>query len=332
MKRIAILLISYILISSLLCPSKEDFKISLIKIKDNYIAGEPILIKIIIENISDVDQIKQPIGVWYKESEKGLMRCGMPPAISLSLKSDIQREPTKYPPGYKWFKEDDLSALCGFTEPGNYKAYFKIPRDINEYMKLIINSDEYTKVININLLEPQGEDRKAYEEFGSKLLFDNKNWPIIRDKYPSSIYTGWVLLHLPTSLSFSLNPELLLEEAFKMKNEKISRLSHCTGMIEVNDKGEEVWIYPDEVSKRYINVASKFISAHPDYYGGGMIFTQLGTAYTILNQWQNAKEAYEKALKASWEFFPEERKEEANKIKEQIRRMINLLIEKKLAK
>jgi uncharacterized protein HemY len=81
-----------------------------------------------------------------------------------------------------------------------------------------------------------------------------------------------------------------------------------------------------------VNVASKFLAEHPDYYGAGMIFTQLGTAYTILNEWQNAKAAYEKALKASWENYPEDKKEEADKIKEKIKGMINLLIERKLAK
>ncbi len=81
-----------------------------------------------------------------------------------------------------------------------------------------------------------------------------------------------------------------------------------------------------------MNVTSKFIEVHPDFYGAGVIFTQLGTAYTILNQWQNAKDAYEKALKASWENYPEDKKEEANKIKEQVKAMINLLVERKLAK
>ncbi len=322
MKRTILLLIGFIFMYPFGYLLAEQFKISLIKIKENYVAGEPIIIREMIENISAVAQIRPTYGSWYKESELGLVICSMPPPISRGPRHSSQGEPERYPSGYKWFREHDLSTLCKFVEPGNYNACFKIK----------INGHEYTKSVNINILEPQGEDRKAYEEFGSRLLFDSKNWQAIRDKYPTSIYAGWILLHYPTSLSVSLNPELLLEEAIKIKHQKIKRLEHCTAGIEVNDKGETIWIYPDEVSRRYVNVASKFIEVHPDFYGAGVIFTQLGTAYTILNQWQNAKDAYEKALKASWENYPEDKKEEANKIKEQVKAMINLLVERRLAK
>jgi hypothetical protein len=133
------------LISLSFCLPSEEFKVSLVKIKDNYIAGEPILIKEIVENTSNVEQIAPPYGAWYKESEQGLMLCGVPPPGLRPSGRGSQGEPKKYPQGYRWIKVYDLSVECNFTEPGNYDAYFKIK----------IKGNEYMKSANIVVLNPQ---------------------------------------------------------------------------------------------------------------------------------------------------------------------------------
>ncbi len=266
--RVIILLL--ILEGNLLC-SQIDIKLSTI---ERTIAGEQqfIKIKFIIKNQSTED-IKMAMG-WEKIIYHSNFGNYLVLHVEGPIDDTIVSRPDEVlpPPGAKlayleikagetYSIESNLRAY-GICSPGKYKlrAEYKGDRAPAGYLKEVIRSKDY----EIEIIEPNGIDKDAYEDWFNvyQIIYERehnkkprkieKKWcnfgigcsqyylSWLLDKYPTSTYAGWALLKCPTSLSVFLNPKLLLEEAIKIKNQKIKRLEHCTGGIEVNDKGETI--------------------------------------------------------------------------------------------
>jgi hypothetical protein len=179
--------------------------------------------------------------------------------------------------------------------------------------------------IKIKLTDPSGIDAEIFNKYKShcnQMMIYKED---ILEKYPTSTYAGWALVSYLPSLSLSINPELLLEEAMDIKTNRI--LNHCSTHVIYDKEGNAKIMYADEIASKYAEKAKIFLEAHPDFYYAGPIYARLGTSLVILNRWQEAKIAYENALKASWGNTIE-----IAKRKMQIKKIIELLLEKKLAK
>ncbi len=320
--KIKIYLVLFILMFSL--DILAQLKIDISNVKDEWILGEPIKIRIYLKNESnDILKTYGPL-IRFTSSSYKMHISPMEGVQKMMIIEKFSEKSINYIWEYKPFWEYRTeTGLFDYiiNKPGlyNLKVIYDARAEASAYLnKGVYLGPSESNEIQLKVKDPQGIDKEAYEYFKTYPLANPKE---LLEKYPASIYAGWILTNYLPTLSLSINPELLLSEALDIKPNRC--LQHCPCNLEINNEGKKVIAYSDEIAMRYANVASKFLEAHPDFYVAGPIYARLGTALVILNRWQQAKESYEKALKASWGNTTEIEERKA-----QIKKMIDLLKEK----
>jgi hypothetical protein len=326
-------LILIILLFSINYLKGAELEIKIAHYPKEVIKGEPCNIRVTISNVSGKEIIiaggfygldkefivKRADGRKRKEIISELEKFYTKEYEAKALSSDFKSDFTK-----NIFERYD-------DEAGEFIVQFKISSYSKEAWSGSIYKGKkvktwtgvvYSEEIHIFLKEPTGIDKEAYDYFEGHPLWKKED---LLDKYSTSIYAGWALMSYMPTLSLSINPELLLSEAIDLKPNRA--LKHCAFEFQKDNEGKTISIFADEIASKYASVASKFLEVHSDFLAAGPIYARLGTAQVILNKWQEAKSSYEQALKASWENIPE-----IEKRKDQIKKMIELLTGKRLAR
>ncbi|OGF59582.1 MAG: hypothetical protein A2Y62_08795 [Candidatus Fischerbacteria bacterium RBG_13_37_8] len=318
--------------------SYAQLKMELIPIEKVWLLGEPVYFaKAHLKNESNkILKTYYPLNYWDGTPMKLIIepREGYVPLEPKQI--DFTKLIFEYEPNW----EMNVILWADIIKTGMYKA--KIVYDATAISQISYVPDALIGPIESNevtfkVKEPVGIDKIAYDAFkkSKRNIATIGGMPhIMLEKYPTSIYAGWALRNYEPTLNLEFHAELLFQDAELIQKKDIKiNLNSCHYVIDINAKTKEKKIrFCDEIASSYINKASIFLKARSDFYYSNLLWTKLGVAYALLNRWQEAKEAFEKALSFPWDPLKLNNIELNTSRKNEVIKAVDLITKNKLAK
>lgn len=309
-----IYLIILIMIIGVVGKCYGQLEIRIDNVKDSWVLGEDYLIKIHMKNTSDkvmkviyslksLDSIRMDI-----EPKEGIKKERGLIIDRRSIKCPVASAKVigRYEPGWEHKKIIAISYFHILEKAGRYRIkliyeskdykryseiYEKIGKEtiVTPISEVILGPVESNEII-LEIKEPEGIDKQAYEEFKGYPRAYGKE---LLEKYPTSTYAGWELKQRGP-YPFLAGGKNLIDDLLLPYNKR----KGYQGSVDENDNSK--WITPEEKARIYETYAEQFLSFHADEDISLIIRMRLAMAKAVLHKWQEAYEAAEKSLSKEW--------------------------------
>lgn len=315
-----IYLIILIMIIGVVGKCYGQLEIRIDNIRDSWVLGEDYLIKIHMKNTSD----KVMKVIYSLESLDPTIRMDIEPKEGIKKERGliIDRRPIKcpvasesvigrYKPGWE---HKEIIAISYFHilekagryrikliyESKDYKRYSEIYEKIgNETIvtpisEVILGPVESNEII-LEIKEPEGIDKQAYEEFkGYPRAYEKE----LLEKYPTSIYAGWVLLNYKGGA--------IVGGVF-VRNDSAKKA--ILAAINLNSDEFKKWWHIDypiqpynvKETKDLMEKTELFVNAHSDFRFSGYLLAKAGFNALALSMYERACELFRRSLNLGWD-------------------------------